>query len=366
MLKIDAAIIETRQLISDKFAELVITSKFLADGSVTTAKLSDLAVTSLKIANGSVSAVKLADGSVTTSKLIGGAVTADKIADGAVSAVKIINSAIGAGLRKSGTGNQIEVYPGEGIKTNVNGLHISLGPGLKIVNNAVEAKLGDGLSMDSNNALKVTFESKAPGMNGTANAGGLQTVSHSDHVHPSDTSRVEVNAGSATGILDVDNFYIQTNNDKHPKLLAWSVIKNVLKTIFVTGVKGNAESAYRIGNVNITPTNIGLENVDNTADIDKPISNPVKEYLDEKIPDITTISVDGYKMVPVTFIDVDEDSNPVIHEDGGGDYILAVTPSGRPYAKYVGVAVIEDEVTHIKYKFTIQNAEVILRQIEEV
>lgn len=39
----------------------------------------------------------------------------------------------------------------------------------------------------------------------------------------------------------------------------------------VAGVKGSAESAYRTGNVNITPENIGLGNVDNTADADKEV-----------------------------------------------------------------------------------------------
>ena len=39
----------------------------------------------------------------------------------------------------------------------------------------------------------------------------------------------------------------------------------------VAGVKGAAESAYRTGNVNITPTNIGLGNVNNTADKDKSV-----------------------------------------------------------------------------------------------
>lgn len=40
----------------------------------------------------------------------------------------------------------------------------------------------------------------------------------------------------------------------------------------VTGVKGNAESTYRSGDVNITKANIGLGNVDNTSDADKPVS----------------------------------------------------------------------------------------------
>lgn len=41
----------------------------------------------------------------------------------------------------------------------------------------------------------------------------------------------------------------------------------------VTGIKGNAESSYRKGNVNITPENIGLGNVNNTADSAKNVSS---------------------------------------------------------------------------------------------
>lgn len=37
-------------------------------------------------------------------------------------------------------------------------------------------------------------------------------------------------------------------------------------------VKGNAEAAYRTGNVNITPANIGLGNVNNTADANKSVN----------------------------------------------------------------------------------------------
>lgn len=40
----------------------------------------------------------------------------------------------------------------------------------------------------------------------------------------------------------------------------------------VTGVKGHSETSYRKGNVNITPANIGLGNVDNTADSSKNVA----------------------------------------------------------------------------------------------
>lgn len=48
----------------------------------------------------------------------------------------------------------------------------------------------------------------------------------------------------------------------------------------ITGVKGGSESSYRTGNVNITASNIGLGNVDNTSDADKPVSVAQQEAID--------------------------------------------------------------------------------------
>lgn len=50
----------------------------------------------------------------------------------------------------------------------------------------------------------------------------------------------------------------------------------------VLGVKGDSESAYRTGNVNITKSNIGLGNVDNTSDKDKPVSAATQTALNGK------------------------------------------------------------------------------------
>lgn len=52
--------------------------------------------------------------------------------------------------------------------------------------------------------------------------------------------------------------------------------KNKLASIpagIVSGIKGNAEGSFRTGNVNITKDNIGLGNVDNTADAIKSVKN---------------------------------------------------------------------------------------------
>ena len=50
----------------------------------------------------------------------------------------------------------------------------------------------------------------------------------------------------------------------------------------VLGVKGSSESGYRTGNVNITKANIGLGNVDNTSDEDKPVSTATQNALNGK------------------------------------------------------------------------------------
>ena len=51
----------------------------------------------------------------------------------------------------------------------------------------------------------------------------------------------------------------------------------------VTGVKGAAETDYRDGNVSISPADLGLGNVDNTSDMDKPVSTATQDALDGKV-----------------------------------------------------------------------------------
>lgn len=46
----------------------------------------------------------------------------------------------------------------------------------------------------------------------------------------------------------------------------------------ITGVKGDSETTYRTGNVNITKANIGLGNVDNTSDLNKVVNAARRLY----------------------------------------------------------------------------------------
>lgn len=60
-------------------------------------------------------------------------------------------------------------------------------------------------------------------------------------------------------------------------------------------VKGNAETAYRTGNVNLTAANIGLGNVNNTSDLNKPVSTATQAALDSQQGQIDYNTNNGVK-----------------------------------------------------------------------
>lgn len=85
---------------------------------------------------------------------------------------------------------------------------------------------------------------------------------------------VETSAEQVT-LADTANKFTSTNVEG-----ALAEVMQVAQTGGVTGVKGDAETEYRKGNVNITPTNIGLDKVNNTADKDKNVASAVKATQD--------------------------------------------------------------------------------------
>lgn len=85
---------------------------------------------------------------------------------------------------------------------------------------------------------------------------------------------VETSAEQVT-LADTANKFTSTNVEG-----ALAEVMQVAQTGGVTGVKGDAETEYRKGNVNITKANIGLGNVNNTADANKNVASAVKATQD--------------------------------------------------------------------------------------
>lgn len=101
----------------------------------------------------------------------------------------------------------------------------------------------------------------------------------------------------------------------------------------VTGVKGNNESSYRKGNVNITKENIGLSKVDNTSDAEKPVSDPQKTALDKKVD-----KVEGKSLSTNDFTDIDKQFLDSLKQQQGNVYGVEMSrgQSDPVYQTWIG------------------------------
>jgi len=77
-----------------------------------------------------------------------------------------------------------------------------------------------------------------------------------------------------------------------------SAIQEGAQVNTITGIKGSSEGTYRVGNVNITKANIGLSDVDNTADSDKQVLSATKLTTARTI---AGVSFDGTANIEVPF-----------------------------------------------------------------
>ena len=196
----------------------------MATNSVSAAKILDNAVITSKINNGAVTADKLASNSVTTAKIVDGNVTAAKLGDGSVVAGKLGNSAVATANLADGSVTEPKLASNSVTTAKITDLNVTTG---KLANSAVTtAKIADGsvaaakLASNSVTTAKIT--------NGNVTAEKLDSSTVDPYVN---------------GLIDA-------------KATALAPVR---------GVKGNSESSYRTGNVNITKANIGLGNVENKS-----------------------------------------------------------------------------------------------------
>ena len=131
---------------------------------------------------------------------------------------------------------------------------------------------------------KYTWNSKTSNtgtVTSVATGAGLTggTISTSGTIKANLVSETKL-ANSAAAATEVAGRVYPVALDKDGKMAVNVPWEN---TQTVTGVKGDSESSYRTGNVNVTKTNIGLGNVDNTSDANKPISTATQTALDGKV-----------------------------------------------------------------------------------
>lgn len=152
---------------------------------------------------------------------------------------------------------------------------------------ATSASTATKATQDGNGkVISSTYETKADATSKLTEAKTYTDSAVSDkadvnHNHDSDYDA----KGSAETVQDAldahtDNADIHFTATERTKL---SGIEAGAQKNAVTGIKGNSESSYRTGKVNITKANVGLSNVDNTSDANKPVSTAQQTAIDSAL-----------------------------------------------------------------------------------
>jgi hypothetical protein len=119
---------------------------------------------------------------------------------------------------------------------------------------------------------------QSPGFGGTFT---VNQVSRNTEGHVSGITERTITIPSATATTSAAGLMSSDDKTKLNGIAEGAQVNSI------TGVKGNAESTYRTGQVNITAANIGLGNVNNTSDANKPVSAAMKAALDLKVDKAT-------------------------------------------------------------------------------
>lgn len=250
-------------VVTEKIANSSVTEQKLATNSVTGDKVADSSISTNKIATGSVTDVKLAIDSVTSEKIQDNAVVNGKIADGAITETKIANNAVTESKIAAQSITNAKIVDGAEIaQSKIAGL-----------GDALDAKAP--LSGPTFAGLVVLPESTTIGNVDSTELTYLNGV----------TSSIQTQFGSAATAL---SNHASDTTDVHgiadTALLATMAYADTAEADAITAAGTAADTKISTAVAALTKSSVGLANVDNTADADKPVSSATQTALDAKAP----------------------------------------------------------------------------------
>ena len=248
-------------VVSSKIADAAVATEKIADGAVAEAKIAVNAVTSGKIADSSVLTAKIADDAVSTIKIVNGAVTTAKILDSAVLAEKLAASAV--------------------ITDKIADSAVTT---LKIADLAItDAKISEAaeIAMSKIAGLDEALDTKSPidsptftGSVVLPSTTAIGSVDATEIGYLSGvTSSVQTQitaAATALSTHEADTTNIHGIADT--SLLATTANVATAKTEAIAAAGTAADTKVSDAVAALTKSSVGLANVDNTSDEDKPVS----------------------------------------------------------------------------------------------
>jgi hypothetical protein len=258
-------------VVSSKIADAAVATEKIADGAVTEAKIAVNAVTSGKIADSSVVTAKIADDAVSTIKIVNGAVTTAKILDSAVLAEKLAASAV--------------------ITDKIADSAVTT---LKLADLAItDAKISEAaeIAMSKIAGLDEALDTKSPIDSPTfTGAVVLPSTTAIGSVDATEigylngvTSGIQTQFASATTALsDHESNTTNIHGIADTSLLATKSYADTAEADAITAAGTAADSKVAAAVAALTKSSVGLANVDNTSDADKPVSTATQTALDLK------------------------------------------------------------------------------------
>lgn len=195
----------------------------------------------------------IADNAITTDKILDGTITTVDIADGAIS-----NNKVSSGISKSKVG-----------LSNVENTTDSEKPVSNATQDALNLKL-DASSRGAENGVASLVSGKIPSEQ-------IPSISFTSvSVVSSESAMRSLNSvtGSVAIRTDLSKNYVLSQSDEG-QLSNW--VELLTPASPVQSVNG------KMGTVLLTKTDLVLNAVDNTSDLNKPISIPTKDYIDDQI-----------------------------------------------------------------------------------
>ena len=275
-----------------------VTSAMIADATIAAGDLADSAVTANKLASDAVSTVKILDLNVTTAKIADSAVETAKIADSAITSAKIADATIVTGDLADSAVTSAKIANETIVNADISASAAIDWTKLAISSTVSATELGyvDGVTSAIQTQIDAQLAKAGGEMTGDLTLRGNPTTNNmaatKNYVDSLVTAETTNRGTAITAEATARGTAIETAVTTHAALTASHGVTGAVVGTQNTQTLTNKTLTSPVINTptGITKSDVGLANVDNTADTAKPVFTATQTALDAKLASATAAS----------------------------------------------------------------------------